>query len=91
MTAHKTFQEGVEARDLDKMMSVFAEDAIFYNPFYFEPFKGLDVIRLLLGNVIEVFDDFEYVHVADNADGTAALIFHAKVDGLELQGIRGRR
>lgn len=87
MKAHETFCEAVDALDLDKMMSVFADDAILYNPFYFEPFTDHKMIRLILGNVMEVFEEFEYVHVTENADGTAALIFKAKVAGLEVQGL----
>ncbi len=86
MNSHPIFREGVESRDLDKMMSAFAEDAILFNPFYRKPFEGQDLIRLVLGNVMEVFEDFSYVNELAGND-SLALIFRAQVGGFEIQGL----
>jgi SnoaL-like domain len=82
-----TFREGVEANDLDVMMSAFADDAVLYNPFYNQAFEGSDLVRMVLGNVMEVFEDFSYVSELADDRGTVGLIFRAKVGKYDIQGL----
>jgi SnoaL-like domain len=82
-----TFRDGVEANDLDVMMSAFADDAVLYNPFYNQAFEGPDLVRMVLGNVMEVFEDFSYVSELADDRGTVGLIFRAKVGKYDIQGL----
>jgi hypothetical protein len=82
-----TFRRAVEAHSLDEIMAIFAEDAVLHSPITFHPFEGRPAIRQLLGILLEVFEDFHYTDELVAADGTRGLIFRARVDGRDLEGI----
>jgi hypothetical protein len=82
------FRKAVEARSLDEMLAPFAEDAVLHSPITFKPFEGRAAIRMLLGILLEVFEDFRYTDELASADGdTLALVFRARAGGRELEGI----
>jgi hypothetical protein len=81
------FRRAVEARNLDDMLAPFAEDAVLHSPITHRPFEGREAIRVLLGILLQVFEDFEYTDELDAADGTKALIFRARVGDRRLQGL----
>ncbi len=60
MDAPGEFRAGVEARDLDAMVGPLAPDVVFHSPITFKPFEGVDAVRVVLGAVLEVFEDFRY-------------------------------
>jgi hypothetical protein len=80
------FRTAVESRDLAAMSAVLAPDVVFRSPVAFRPFVGRDDVTEVLGNVMEVFEDFSYV---DELDGTGshALVFRAKVQGRDVEGL----
>lgn len=80
------FRAAVEARDLDAMSAVLAPDVVFSSPVAFAPFRGREVVAEVLGNVLEVFDDFKYIDDL-TGEGSHALIFSAKVGGRDVQGL----
>lgn len=84
---HGAFRAAVERRDLGAMMDVFAEDAVLHSPVTFRPFEGREAIRVLLGILLEVFEDFHYTDELQAADGTRALIFRARVGTKDLEGL----
>ena len=81
------FRRAVEARDLDAAIALLADDVVFRSPIAHKPYRGKDVVGLILRTVVTVFEDFRYEQEigADDAD-RHALIFAAAVDGLQLQG-----
>jgi hypothetical protein len=81
------FRRAVEAHSLDAMMDAFAEDAVLHSPITFHPFEGRPAIRQLLGILLEVFEDFHYTDELVAKDGTRGLIFRARVDGRDLEGL----
>jgi len=87
VTSREAFRRAVEAHDLDGMMAPFAEDAVLHSPITFHPFEGRAAIRQLLGILIEVFQDFHYTDELDAAGGTKALVFRARVENRDLEGI----
>lgn len=80
-----SFREAVEARDLDVVTALLAEDVVFRSPVAHKPYAGKAITAAILRAVIEVFEDFHYVREFA-ADGGHALVFEAKVGGLELTG-----
>lgn len=68
------------------MSATLADDVVFWSPVAFTAYRGRAVVAEVLGNVIEVFEDFAYT---DELDGSTshALIFTAKVAGREVQGL----
>lgn len=81
------FRKAVEARDLDQMMRHFAEDAALHSPVTFKPFEGRPAIRQLFGILMEVFQDFYYTDQLEGDDGTLGLVFRARVEGLDAEGL----
>src|SRR5262245_47338492 len=87
MSRHAAFRTAVEAKDLDAMIAPFADDAVLHSPITHKPFEGSAAIRQILGILLEVFQDFRYTDELDAPDGTKVLVFRARVNELDLEGI----
>lgn len=81
------FRKAVEARDLDQMMQHFAEDALLHSPVTIKPFEGRAAIRQLFGFLIEIFQEFYYTDQLEGDDGTLGLVFRARVDDKDAEGL----
>jgi hypothetical protein len=81
------FRKAVEARDLEQIMQHFTEDAVLHSPVTFHPFEGRAAIRQLFGILIEVFEDFYYTDQLEGDDGTLGLVFRARVEGRDAEGL----
>jgi hypothetical protein len=86
VSAPGQFRLAVERRDLAAAGELFAEDIVFHSPVTFHPFIGRDTVTRLLGEVIEVFEDFRYTDEL-LAEGAHALIFRASVADKEIEGV----
>jgi hypothetical protein len=80
------FRAAAEAKDFSKVDELFAADATFRSPVVFKPYEGRDVIAVILGAVLQVFEDFRYVDHVETGD-TAVLVFEARAGDRELQGV----
>ncbi len=87
MTNRDRFERGVAVRDLDQMLSAFADDAVLHSPVTFKPFEGRAAIGHLLAILLEVFEEFHYTDRLTSPDGTKALIFRARVGDREAEGL----
>ena len=76
----------IEARDVDALRELFADDIVFNSPVAFHPYTGRDTVVELLTHVMEVFTDFRYVDELAG-DGTHALVFTAGVSGRAVEGL----
>lgn len=82
-----TFREAIDAKDMDAVESMLADDVVFHSPVAFRPYPGKAITNAILRSVVEVFEDFHYVReIHDGAGLKHAYMFQAKVDGLELTG-----
>lgn len=79
------FRAAVETRDVVAMKACLAPDVVFRSPVAHKPYPGKAITGAILANVVEVFEDFRYVRELGDAEGHA-LVFEAKVDGLEITG-----
>lgn len=81
------FRRAIEARDLDAAVALLHEDVVFKSPVVFRPYQGREALRLILGAVLKVFEDFRYVREigADDARDHA-LVFEAIVGDKQLEG-----
>jgi SnoaL-like domain len=86
VSAPALFRVAVERGDLEAAGELFAEDIVFHSPVTFHPFLGRDTVTRLLGEVIEVFEDFRYTDEL-LTDGAHALIFRASVADKEIEGV----
>ena len=81
------FRKAVEARDLDAMTALLADDVIFTSPVAFKPYAGKAITSAILATVMEVFDDFHYVReIGDETSNDHALVFEAKVGRKAITG-----
>ena len=76
----------IEARDIDALKALFADDIVFNSPVAFHPYTGRETVAALLAEVMEVFTDFVYVDELVG-DGTHALVFSAGVSGRAVLGL----
>jgi hypothetical protein len=81
------FKTAVEARDHDAIYALLDEHVVFKSPAVFKPYQGRDTVAMILGLVINVFEDFTYVKEI-GADGAAdsVLVFTAHVGDKQLEG-----
>ena len=81
-----TFRAAAEAKDFSDLEEIFAEDVSFRSPVVFKPYEGREAVAMLLGAVVQVFEDFRYTDHTETGD-TATLAFSARVGDRELDGI----
>ena len=80
------FRAAAEAKDFNRAESLFAATAIFRSPVVFKPYEGREQIKMLLGAVVQVFEDFRYLEQVELGD-VAVLVFEARVGDKQLQGV----
>jgi hypothetical protein len=80
------FREAAEGKDFSAIDDLFTEDVVFRSPVVFKEYEGRDAVKMLLGTVAQVFEDFRYTDQIETGDA-AALAFSARVGERELDGI----
>jgi hypothetical protein len=81
------FRDAVENRDLDALVGLFADDIVFRSPVVHAPYQGRAELRLLLGAVAQVLEDFRYTRqLGTPGDADHALVFRARVGDREAEG-----
>ncbi len=80
------FRAAAESKDFSAIDELFAEGVAFRSPVVFKPYEGRDAVAMLLGAVVQVFEDFRYTDQVETGDA-AALAFSARVGDRELDGI----
>ncbi len=81
------FRKAVEARDLEAINALLADDVVFTSPVAFKSYVGKPITSAILAAVIEVFEDFRYAReYGEKGVRGHALVFEAKVDGKALTG-----
>jgi hypothetical protein len=80
------FRAAAEAKDFSRVDELFSENAIFRSPVVYRPYEGREAIKVVLGAVARVFEDFRYTAQLETGD-TAVLVFETRVGERELQGV----
>ena len=80
------FRAAAEGKDFSAIEELFAEDVTFRSPAVFKPYEGRDTIAMILGTVVQVFEDFRYTDQVETGD-SAVLVFEARVGDRELNGV----
>ena len=82
------FRRAVEARDLEAVAGLLAEEVVLHSPVTHRPFEGREVVLVVLGAVIEVFEDFVYIDEMERDGGRATMLrFTARVGDRQLEGV----
>jgi hypothetical protein len=80
------FRAAVEARSLDLLSAALASDVTFRSPAVHAPYEGRDVVLMILGAVLQVFEDFSYQGEIRDGDNEM-LRFKARVGDREVDGV----
>jgi hypothetical protein len=80
------FRAAAEGKDFSALDELFAEDVSFRSPVVFKPYEGREAIAMILGAVVEVFEEFRYTDQIESSE-TAVLMFEARVGDRELNGV----
>jgi hypothetical protein len=75
-------------RDMSQLDAFLHRDAVFRSPMAHTPYPGAAAVKLILSNVVQVFEDFTYHRELASADGlNVVLEFSARVGDKQLKGI----
>ncbi len=80
------FRAAAEAKDFGAADDLFTDDVTFRSPVVYKPYEGRDAIKVLLGAVVRVFEDFRYLVHVETGD-VAVLMFEARVGDKTVQGV----
>ena len=80
------FRAAAEAKDFSAVEELFSPEVVFRSPVVFKPYEGLDALKVLLGTVVQVFEDFRYTDQVESGD-SAVLVFEARVGDRQLNGV----
>jgi hypothetical protein len=80
------FRAAVESKDVSAIGEVFTDDVTFKSPVVFKPYEGREAVAMILGAVVQVFENFRYTDQTETGD-VATLAFTATVGDRELDGI----
>ena len=80
------FRAAAEAKDFAAGEDLFAHDCTFRSPVVYKAYEAQEALKLLLGAVVQVFEDFRYIEQVETGD-TAVLEFEARVGDKSLQGV----
>jgi hypothetical protein len=79
------FRKAIEARDMEAMEALFADNAVLTSPVSYQPYPGKPLAAAIIRGVARVFEDFRYVkEIADGRDHV--LVFRARVGDKEVHG-----
>jgi SnoaL-like domain len=80
------FRAAAEGKDFSAVEEIFTEDVTFRSPVVFKPYEGREAVAMILGAVVQVFEDFRYTDQVETGD-VATLAFSAMVGDRQLDGI----
>ncbi|HXR59850.1 MAG TPA: nuclear transport factor 2 family protein [Solirubrobacterales bacterium] len=86
MSEPHPFRQAAEAKDLEQLSGMLAEDVVLHSPILFRGFEGRETVTAVLTQVAATLEEVTYVN--ELAEGnTVALRFKAKVGSRELEGL----
>lgn len=77
----------VEARSTDILQPLFAESTVFRSPFVHLPIPGRPASLLIIGTVVQIFENFRYHRTFVAGSHDVALEFSANIGTLDLKGV----
>jgi 2,4-dienoyl-CoA reductase (NADPH2) len=78
----------VTAQDMGELGDILHRKAVFRSPMAHTPYPSAQAVQLIIGQVMQVFENFAYHREMASADGLSAVLeFSASVQGKELKGV----
>jgi hypothetical protein len=80
-------ESALETGRTEPVLELCSPEVVFSSPVVFRPYQGREALRVILGAVMRVFEDFRYEREI-GAEGAEdhALVFKARVGDRELHG-----
>lgn len=83
----KAFRDAIEARDVEALEALLADDVVFRSPAVHKPYEGKLATSVVLRAVMRVFEDFVYTREIGAEDGADhVLVFEATVGDRRIEG-----
>lgn len=83
----KAFREAIEARDVDALEALLADDVVFRSPAVHKPYEGKLATSVVLRAVMRVFEDFRYTReIGGVGSADQVLVFEARVGDRSIEG-----
>ena len=83
----KAFREAIEARDVDALEALLADDVVFRSPAVHKPYEGKVATSVVLRAVMRVFEDFRYTReIGAPGSPDSVLVFEATVGDRTIEG-----
>jgi hypothetical protein len=87
MSSGAAFRSAVESGDVDGVLGLVSPDVVFNSPVVYRPYRGRELLGMILRAVMRVFRDFRYEReIGAEGAGDHALLFRARVGDRELEG-----
>ena len=81
------FRAAIEARDLDAVSALLADDVVLRSPIMVKPYHSPAAVTTILTAVSRVFEDFFYTREIGAPDARDhALVFEARVGDKQVEG-----
>lgn len=81
------FRDALDARDVQGVLSLLAEDVVFRSPVVFKPYHGHAAVTPILRAVFSALDEWRCVRmIGAPGDRDHALVFEARIGDRQLQG-----
>ena len=78
----------VAAQDMGGLGDILHRKAVFRSPMAHTPYPSAQAVQLIIGQVMQVFENFAYHRELVSADGLSVVLeFSASVNGKELKGV----
>ena len=78
----------IAQRDLSKLPSIVAPDAVFRSPAFYKPYHSDKAVCLILNTVMTVFEQFEYHRTFTSESGLDVVLeFSAVIGDKQLKGM----
>jgi hypothetical protein len=81
------FRRLVEAREVEKVDGLLAENVVLHSPIAFKPYRGRETVATIIKTVSTILEDFAFQReIGAEAGEDHALVFDARVGDLSIQG-----
>ena len=83
----KAFRTAIEARDVEALEALLADDVVFRSPAVHKPYEGKVATSVILRAVTRVFEDFRYTReIGEEGGADHVLVFEARVGDRTVEG-----
>lgn len=84
----KRWHEMLNTQDMSILDELLAENVVFRSPVAYQPYPGKAVVKFILSNVIQIFENFTYHREFYTSEGESVVLeFSANVGDKKIKGV----